>query len=219
MADSYNEDDDLQRFKEWWQQNGLALVLGVGTGLGALLAWQGWGTYVDNRAREAAGQYTRLQSALAEEGLDGPVRERLTALREDYAATPYAAQGALLYAQRLVAAERYDEALAQLQWVTNYADQIGLRHIARVRRARLLWAQNKPGEALALLDEEHPTAFASLYGELAGDIHTAAADREAAQAAYRRALAHLPANADPTPLRRKLDNVAAGDGATDEETA
>lgn len=208
MADSYNEDDDLQRLKQWWQQNGLALVLGVGAGLGAILAWQGWSVYVDNRARDAAQHYAALRDALAGGELGGPVRERMATLRDKYAATPYAAQGALLYAERLVAAERYDDALAQLQWVTTYADQTGLRHIARVRRARLLWAQDKREQALALLEHGRPEAFESLYGELAGDIHATGGDYAAAQAAYRRALEYLPADADPAPLQRKLDNVA-----------
>jgi predicted negative regulator of RcsB-dependent stress response len=197
MADSYNEDDDLQRFRQWLRQNGLALVMGVGAGLGAILAWQGWNVYVDDRARGAAEEYTQLRDVLSGGELG--------------------AQGALLYAERLVAAERYDDALAQLQWVTSYADQAGLRHIARVRRARLLWAQDQREEALALLEHDHPEAFESLYGELAGDIHAAGGDYAAAQIAYRRALEYLPADADPAPLQRKLDNVAiVGDAATGE---
>jgi predicted negative regulator of RcsB-dependent stress response len=217
MADSYNEDDDLQRFRQWLRQNGLALVMGVGAGLGAILAWQGWNVYVDDRARGAAEEYTQLRDVLSGGELGAPVRERMATLREKYAATPYAAQGALLYAERLVAAERYDDALAQLQWVTSYADQAGLRHIARVRRARLLWAQDRREQALVLLEHDHPEAFESLYGELAGDIHAAGGDYAAAQTAYRRALEYLPADADPAPLQRKLDNVAiAGDAATGE---
>ena len=219
MADSYNEDDELQKLKDWWRQNGLALVLGVGAGLGAILAWQGWDAYVDNRARGAASQYAELRGLLAEGELGDAARAAVQSLREDYAATPYAAQGALMYAQRLVEAERYDDALAQLTWVVEYADQTAFRHIARVRRARLLWAQDKPEEALALLDRDQPEAFVSLYGELAGDIHAAAGDREAARDAYRRALAHLPEDADAAPLQRKLDAVAVEETAADEEAA
>lgn len=219
MADSYNEDDDLRRLKEWWQQNGLALVLGVTVGLAAILAWQGWNAYVDNRAGHAAEHYSQLREALVDGDLNGAAKREVATLREKYTATPYAAQGALLYAQQLIAAERYDEALAQLQWVTTYADQVGLRHIARVRRARLLWAQDKGEEALALLEHDHPAAFDSLYGELAGDIHAANGDYRAAQDAYRRALEHLPDDADPAPLRHKLDNVAVEGGAADKEAA
>lgn len=219
MAESYNEDDDLQRLKSWWQQNWLALVLGVGTGLGAILAWQGWNAYVDDRARNAAEHYTQLYARLTQGDLGERSSDLVNTLREDFAATPYAAQGALLYAERLVAAERYDDALAQLQWVATYADQDGMRHIARVRQARLLWAQDKPDRALGELAHDHPEAFAPLYAELAGDIHAATGEREAAQAAYRRALMHLPADADPAPLQRKLDNVAVEDAAPDEEAA
>lgn len=219
MAESYNEDDDLQRFRDWWNQNALGLVLGVAAGLGAILAWQGWNTYVDNRAREAAGHYVQLRTMLGESEPGEPAAAMVKTLREEYAATPYAALGSLLIAERLVAGERYEEARGHLQWAATYADQVGLRHLARVRAARLLWAQNKSDEALELLGRDHPESFASLYGELAGDIHTGAGDLESARAAYRDALAHLPADADAAPLQRKLNNVAAEGAAPDEEAA
>lgn len=219
MAESYNEDDDLQRLKEWWNRNGLGLILGVAAGLGAVIAWQGWNAYVDNRAREAAGHYVQLRTLLGEAAPGESAKAVVTTLREDFAATPYAALGSLLIAERLVAGERYQEARGHLQWTANYADQVGLRHLARVREARLLWAQDKGGEALELLGRTHPEPFAPLYGELAGDIHTAAGDLEAARTAYRNALAHLPADADPAPLQRKLNNVAADGGETGGEAA
>lgn len=216
---SYNEDDDLQRLKEWWNRNGLGVVLGIVAGLGAVLVWQGWNAYVDNRAREAAAQYVQLRGLL-DQGRPGESAEALvTGLREDYASTPYAALGSLLIAERLVAGERYQEARGHLQWAATYADQVGLRHLARVREARLLWAQNKGEEALELLGRSHPESFASLYGELAGDIHAASGDLEAARTAYRNALTHLPADADARPLQRKLNNVAAAGADANEEAA
>lgn len=219
MAESYNEDDDLQRFKDWWNQNALGLILGVTAGLGAILAWQGWNTYVDNRAREAAGHYAQLRTLLGEAAPGEPAEAVVTTLREDFAATPYAALGSLLIAERLIAGERYQEARGHLQWAATYADQVGLRHLARVREARLLWAQDKSGEALELLGRAHTETFAPLYGELTGDIYTAAGDLEAARTAYRNALAHLPADVDPAPLQRKLDNVAADGADADKEAA
>lgn len=219
MAESYSEDDDLKRIKDWWVQNGLAVVLGISAGLGVILAWQGWNVYVDNRAREAAGHYVQLRTLLTERSANDRAETLVTTLREEYAATPYAALGSLLIARRLVADERYEDARGHLQWTAAYADQVGLRHLARVRQARLLWAWNKSDEALELLAHNRPEAFASLYGELAGDIHTAAGDLEAARNAYLGAMKHLPAEADPVPLQRKLDNVAVEGDATDGEAA
>lgn len=216
MAESYNEDDDLQRLKDWWRQNGLALILGVGAGLGGILAWQGWHMYVDRQGLAAAGHYAELQAALDRDQLGEPVEKAISALRADYPGTPYAAQGAMLYARALVDAERYDEAMAQLRWVVDYGDQAGLRHVARVRLARLLWAQDKTEQALGLLEHNPPDAFVSLYQELAGDIHAASGNRAAAQTAYGNALEHLPADADAAPLQRKLDSVAVEERGTEE---
>lgn len=221
MAESFNEDDDLRRLKTWWRENGLALVLGAGVGLAAILGWQWWQAHVEAQAMQASGLYDDFRVALDAGGADDKTLELAARLKSDYTGSPYATQAALGLARYQVEREDYNAAIEQLEWVVDYSEQESMRHIARVREARLLWAQDKSEAALQLLDASHPPAFAALYAELKGDIHAEAGERDAAQAAYQIALQNLPVDTDKLPLERKLQDVggnletdnASGDSA------
>ncbi len=207
MAESFNEDDDLRRLKQWWRENGLALVLGAGVGLGAILGWQWWQAHTESQAMQAAGLYEEFRANLSQGDSGEKPRSLVQRLREDFGGTPYATQAALALARFHVEREDYNGAIEQLKWVVSNSDQEAMRHIARVREARLLWAQDNSEQALALLDQAHPDAFIPLYAELKGDINAEAGDQDAARKAYRAALQALPVQTDKLGMQRKLQNV------------
>ncbi len=213
MAD--NENDELSHVKEWFRANGMALVVGGALGLAVIVGWQWWSAHNDSQAREAANLYGEVTARIA----DGSVGEEALAgverLKDDYAGTPYAANVALRLAAHQVENSQYDEAVAQLDWAADNAADAGVRHIARVRQARLLWSQGDADAALELLTVDHPEQFTRLYAELAGDIHAAEGDRAEAYAAYQRAAGTLTPNADRGVLERKLTANAPANETTD----
>lgn len=216
MSDFDNE--ELGRIKQWWQANGTALVIGVVVGLLAIGAWQGWVWYQDRQASAAADIYAQVEHGVDSDNVNDTVVNVVEQLKNDYAGTPYAASAALDLAGYYVAQEQYDKALSQLDWAVNNADEEGVRHIARVRKARLVWTQGNADEALSLLDAEHPPAFDALYAELAGDIHAAQGDREAAYKSYQLALESLPQDTPRQALENKLaDNAPADDAGAPSE--
>lgn len=208
------EDDELARIKEWWRNNGLSLVLGAVVGIGAIVGWQGWQAWQENRAGEASAAYARVQAAIAgsEAGPD-KIAALTEKLQSNYGASPYAAQAGLARASYLADRGAREPAIESLQWVVDYAEQPPLRHIARVRQARLLWGQDQPDAALKRLQHDHPAAFTPLYAELAGDIHADAGRNDKARAAYDNALSNLPPDADAAPIERKLATVSNPNGA------
>lgn len=214
MANTLDEDDDLRRLKDWWRANGLALVLGALAGLALIGGWQGWQMYSERQALAASALFDRFE-ALRE---SQPQAEQLAALAQElqagYSASPYASWAGLALADFLVQRQAYDQAIEQLQWVVDNADPPPLEHLARVRQARLMWAQGQGEAALKKLDVAYPVAFTPLYAELIGDIHADDGDAAEARSAYKKALATLPPAADGSALRRKLDNVSATSGAS-----
>lgn len=215
MADEH-EDEDVQRIKNWWRANGASLVIGVVVGLAVIVGWQGWQAYVENQALAAADLYQQF-AALQQSGADDQALVDLAdELQSDYGSSPYAAKAGLALGRHFAQAGDNERARQALQWVIDYADQTALRHLARVRQARLIWGDGDAEAALAQLDTDHPDLFAPLYAELAGDIHAAGGDRAAARQAYQRALDNLPADADPAALQRKLADVAPTRTATAE---
>lgn len=206
--DGINEENDLERVIQWWRENGLALVVGVVVGIGAIVGWQGWQVWQNNLAHEASRHYAEFQAALNGNGDTDKLVSMVDALQSNYSDSPYASQASLAMAEYFVIAGKPSKAIDSLEWATENAAQTTLRHIARVRQARLLWGQNKADDALNILRGDHPKAFASIYAELVGDIHAAAGRNDKASQAYRKALAHLPPKARAKVLQRKLDAVA-----------
>lgn len=208
MATHLDDDEDLENIKRWFRENGLALVAGLVIGLGAIGGWEGWKHYRDGRADEAARLGSDLRTALTAERLD-EARAIAAQLTERHAGSPYAALGQLQWAQRAVNDGDYGAAASSLAWVAANAHDPGMRELARVRQARVLWQQQQPDAALALLGQ--PGAYLALAEELRGDIARGQGDRAGARAAYARALAASEESA-PTRdlLQQKLADVASG---------
>lgn len=213
MAESFNEDDDLQRLKKWWSENGLALVLGAVVGLGGIGGWQWWKEHTNAVRLEASAVYNQFHINLEGGELTDATQALADRLKSDFKRTPYAAQAALSLARYEVEKEDYGAAIEQLQWVTANANQEAMQNIARVREARLLWAQDKSAEALRLLQHKHPPAYTPLYAELSGDIHADANDMDAARSAYEKALNSLTPDEDRSALERKLQDAGGPSGA------
>jgi len=214
-----NDNEELNSLKQWWVANGAAIVIGAVLGLVVIGVWQGWGWYQDRQSTAAADTYAQVRQQLANGNVNDKVRGVVDRLKADYAGTPYAADAALNLAAWYIKQEELDKAAEQLDWAMNNAPGDGVRHIARVRKARLLWSRGDTDAALALLDTAHPESFNALYAETAGDIHAEKGDRKAAREAYQRALDSLPPDTPRQPLETKLaDNAPIDDaGATSEQ--
>ncbi len=135
-------------------------------------------------------------------------------LSGEFTGTPYAAQGGLLLASQDAAREDWSRAQERLDWVAKNSDDPGLKKIARLRLARVLWQQQKPDEALALLEVQDEDPFAALYQELRGDIQLSKGDRDAARSAYEKAMQLGPAASGRESLQRKLDDLGASKGTS-----
>lgn len=194
--------------KRWLGENWLALVAGLAIGLGAIFGWQGWQARQATRAAEASRLYEQLRDAL-EQGEAAQAAELADTLAQDFAASPYDEQAALLLARHAATGADYEQAARRLrQVVDGNADEIMVQ-LARLRLARVLWAQGDSAAAIEQLDAGGAGQFAALFEELRGDILLSQGDRAAARQAYQRALeAGSEAAADRELLRQKLDSLS-----------
>ncbi|HZP12910.1 MAG TPA: tetratricopeptide repeat protein, partial [Nevskiaceae bacterium] len=125
-----------------------------------------------------------------------------------YSDTPYAAEAALRIAQLEVTDGKLDDAARNLTWVIDHASDEGLKHIARLRQARVLWQQKKIDDALKLIDVKDTGTFDALYQELRGDLKLAQGDRSAAVEAYRKAQSEAGDATAVGALQQKIDDLA-----------
>lgn len=211
MAETFNEDDELTRVLDWLKSNGVALAVGIVLGLAIIIGWQWWEARVESRAQASAALYGRVIQHIEQGEITADVRASVAKLKSEYSSSPYAANAALRLAAQAVSQGDYAQALQQLSWVIEHTDSVPMRSLARVRKARALWASGDTATALQLLDAKHANSFDRLYAELTGDIHATQGERSAAYAAYQRAVAAAGTGAGTLVLRRKLARTAPAD--------
>lgn len=203
----YEDEAEVEQLRRWWRENWMALAGGLGIGLAGIFGWETWQDARTAQSEKASQIYEDLRKVTPDRSDQAAALGHT--LIEDYAGTPYAAQGALYLAAKAVERSDWDAARTRLEWAARHADDPGLKKIARLRLARVLWQQQKTDEALAQLEIKDDDAFASLYQELRGDIELGRGDRDKARAAYEKAMALGPAPANRELLQRKLDDLGA----------
>lgn len=206
MATHYEDEAEIENIKRWWKENWKSLTAGLVIGLGAIGGYEGYRRYQLAQASQASQIYEDLKAAATANKADEAIALGDT-LVKNFAKTPYASGAALRMAQLSVEQGKLDDAAKHLQWVADNSKDDGLRELAQLRLARVLWQQKKVEDALKLTEGEHG-AYAAMFSELRGDIKLSQGDRAAARAAYEAAVKATDAAADSTGLQRKLDELA-----------
>lgn len=211
MDPYHTEEDQVRAIKQWWERNGSSTLIGVGAALAIVFGSQWWQQKNLSGAEEAAALYQQLQQAA--ERAAGDEVQRTTALhlgeelRDKQSGNRYGDYASLLLAKLyvekkdLAAAERElralverhpDAAPGKLQQRINALlgrdidPQLG--SLARLRLARVLFADNRADEAATVLGDPAGGDFEIERQELRGDILRAKGDADGAAAAWERAI-------------------------------
>ncbi|ELJ8563009.1 YfgM family protein [Vibrio cholerae] len=197
------EEQQVEAIKDWWKENGKAVIFGAVIGLGGLF---GWRYYQDSvvAAQEAASQsYSKAMDALQAKGIEseGTIQTFIDGNKE----TEYAVLAAMQLAKAQVEAGQLDEALAQLEWAKGATKDAALKPLLTFRVARLQAEQGQFDDALTQLTSIQEKSWAGRVAELRGDILMRKGDSAAAYAAYTEA--QQAEDASQT-LQMKLDDLA-----------
>lgn len=230
MADHLSEEEQIEKLKRWWAEQGRGVIAAVLLVVGS---WGGWSYYqnsVENAALAASSEYQQLNELLLTSAVGEPLeselaaqlQQRATALKASAANSQYGRYAAMLLARIAVESGNLAAAQSELEWVLDADSDPALNAVARLRLARVLAAQQRVDEALVLVQNPQPATFAAAYAELRGDLHRAQGNDSAAYTAYQAALAAgVEQRAEPL-LQLKLNAVAAAvviDSAADQPTA
>ncbi|ENM3920522.1 YfgM family protein [Vibrio cholerae] len=197
------EEQQVEAIKDWWKENGKAVIFGAVIGLGGLF---GWRYYQDSvvAAQEAASQsYSKAIDVLLAKGIEseGTIQTFIDANKE----TEYAVLAAMQLAKVQVEAGQLDEALAQLEWAKGATKDAALKSLLTFRVARLQAEQGQFDDALTQLSSIQEKSWVGRMAELRGDILMRKGDSAAAYAAYTEA--QQAEDASQT-LQMKLDDLA-----------
>jgi predicted negative regulator of RcsB-dependent stress response len=159
------------------------VVGGVALGLVGLYGWNWWQDRREAQAETASARYEELILAFQRNDTTRGLT-LLEDLKNEFAFTPYPALGSLLAARVQVDANELDKAAASLRFVMDHASDDEIKLIARMRLARVLSAQAKHDEALALLKVDKAGEFAPRFADTRGDVLLAKGDRDGALREY-----------------------------------
>ncbi len=197
------EEQQVEAIKDWWKENGKAVIIGAVVGLGGLF---GWRYYQDSmiQASEAASQsYTTVMNALQTKGADA--QADIQAFIDSNKVKEYSVLAALQLAKVQVDAKDLSAALEQLKWAQSNTKDAALTPLISYRIARIEAEMGNFDAANAELGKVTDAAWTGRIAELRGDIALRQGDKEAAYTAYTEA--QQAADASPA-LQMKLDDLA-----------
>jgi predicted negative regulator of RcsB-dependent stress response len=188
MAEDYLTDDEqLEQVKRVVAENWVWVLGGIVLGAALIFGYRYYDGYRNERALRAASQFGDMTSALERDDRN-KARQIAAVLVKDYPTSPYADQSQLVVARLYVDDGQLANAIAPLTQVMNNSKDAELRHIARLRLARVLIDQRKPDEAIKTLAEDSWGAFAGRAHEVRGDAFYAKNDVKSAVTEYKAAL-------------------------------
>ncbi|MDZ7802775.1 tetratricopeptide repeat protein [Thiohalophilus sp.] len=182
-----SEEETIQAIKDWWAENGRAVIAGVVLGIGGIVGVRYWFDAQATSRQEASQLYSQVMMAV-QSGNRQQALEQVGTLTDEYGSTVYASLAALGMARLELEAGEADNAERHLRWALENSKTDEYAHLARQRLARLLIAREQPGQAAKLLEGVDEGGYASIYAEIRGDIEVARSQPEAARSHYQTAL-------------------------------
>ncbi|TOF69710.1 YfgM family protein [Vibrio parahaemolyticus] len=197
------EEQQVEAIKDWWKENGKAVIIGAVVGLGGLFGWRYYQDTVIQASETASQSYTTAMNSLQEKGVDA--QSDVQAFIESNEVKEYSVLAALQLAKAQVEAKDFAAALEQLKWAQSNTKDAALSPLISYRIARIETEMGNFDAANTELGKVTDTAWAGRIAELRGDIALRQGDKDAAYAAYTEA--QQAADASPT-LQMKLDDLA-----------
>lgn len=201
------EEQQWDAIKKWFSRYGSLLSTLIIILMGIILSFQYWRHHQAVVREAASEQYITLMDGVNAKEVE-TVNQSAQKLLSAYPTSPYASLAAFALASQAERENDPEKAKIQLQWILDKAKQADFKTIARIRLMRILMAQDKLDEAMALYDAKNSVGFMTLMDEIKGDILLAKNDPEGAKSAYQSAYHQAPEEGIHGPLlKMKIESL------------
>ena len=170
MTELRTEEEQIAALKQWWNDNGKSLLIGISLALVIVFGWKAYQNSVIQTKSEASALYQQLIAEATKNKLDNEEESK-----------------------------DYELASSELNWVLSHSDDQRIQHIIKGRLARILSEQGNHQGALDMLNASL-SQFEPSYFELIGDIKSRMGEQEAAIDAYKSAYALIKEKPQAQPL-------------------
>lgn len=188
MAAYQTEEEQLASIKQWWESNGKFVIIGLIVVIASVIGTRTWQNFELSGLTKASAQFDLMMRELEAGKLDTVV-QRGGDIEKSSPDLQYAVLAAMVVAKVEVEKGNNDAALERLNWAMQQASSDKMKHIIRIRLAKVLLAQNELAQALTHASFAEPGVFRSQYDIVKGDIYVKKGEIESAKAAYTLALA------------------------------
>ena len=203
MSDYLTDEEQLDKLKKWWEDNGLMLIGAVVVAVAGVV---GWNWYGERQSAAVAGSSDLYVDYLKAEGTE---RETIEAtLASEHPDSVYRVFVLLRNARAEAENENPEGALAALQEALSLVDDDKLADVIRIRIARVEQELDRSDAALAVLGQVRSIGLRSHVQELKGDIHMTRGERALAHEAYSAALEEAGEQAQRPLLKLKVADTA-----------
>lgn len=203
MSDYLTDEEQLDKLKSWWQENGVTLVIAVVVSVAGITGWNWYGGQVDERVARSSDLYA--------EYLDAEGAERVSigeTLVTEFPGSAYHSLMLLGRAQERMTEEDAEGALLLLEDALLQTSDDKLADLVRVRLARVLQELDRSEDALKILGSVKSMGLRSVVQELKGDIHMVRGERAQAHEAYSAALKEAGEGSQSPLLEMKVADTA-----------
>lgn len=208
MSDYLTEQEQIELLKRWIKQYAPMVILGILIAFISLYGWRYWQNKQDQARIQASVLYDTLLTRRSQHRSED-VQTLANDIIQNHGNTIYAPMAALLLAREFVLHAQYPQAENVLRKALSSNLSQPLKHIVRLRLARVLIENHQAQESLSVLEKINDTNFDGVADEIRGDAYLAIGDRKQASQAYARALKALPDADDIRPLlQMKLNHVS-----------
>jgi len=205
----HTEEQQVEHIKQLWGKYGTTIIVAAVLGLALNFGVQAWKSHKGSFQAQASMSFEKMIDDMASADVEGMEAEA-TVLISKYKKTPYATFASMMLARQAVNEGEFEKARTHLEWVIKNTNDRPLKQVATIRLARVLLAEKKQDEALAVLDKVIDDNFMPAIEEVKGDIFLSRGDKLKARNAYRQALTAFPNNAQARPvLKMKHDALAS----------
>jgi predicted negative regulator of RcsB-dependent stress response len=181
------EEEQIASIKRWWEANGKFVIIGGIIIIASVIGTRTWQNFELSKLQKVSAQYDLMMKELEDGSVDA-VLQRGAEVIKNNPDLQYAVLTAMLVAKVEVEKGNNDAAVERLNWALTNTKSEQLKHIIRIRLAKVLLAQDKLDEALTYATFAQQDSFGSQYSIIQGDIYVKKGEIGSAKTAYTAAL-------------------------------
>ncbi len=210
------EEQQVEQLKEWWSENGTALIVGAILGLSGFFGWKYWNEKQIAYQESASQLYMTVTEELEKEN-SSKLIENATAVKSRFADSSYAILSAFHIAKAAIKENDLDAAVTEFTWVIDNHGGNELVQIAKLRLARIFVAQHNAEQALGLLSLPKESGYFEFASLIKGDALMSLGRESEALVAYKEAESVNKTTANHPTLKLRIESLDAGIAEQEED--